>query len=113
MATIQVHCIECGGTKVIKQGTTPQGKQRYHCQDENCGRSFILDYTYSGHKANVKEQIIDMQRYTRYSSCIENKSNNSHLRVKKKESYIQKVNIHFINKLISPSEIEVKLCRVE
>jgi transposase-like protein len=34
MATIQVHCIECGGEKIIKQGTTPQGKQRYHCQDE-------------------------------------------------------------------------------
>jgi insertion element IS1 protein InsB len=29
-------------------------------QDENCGRSFILDYTYKGHQADTKEQIIDM-----------------------------------------------------
>ena len=44
-----------------RHGTTRQGKQRYRCQDNACkGRTFLLDYTYAGHAAGVKQQIIDM-----------------------------------------------------
>ena len=37
------------------------GKQRYRCQENACkGRTFLLHYTYAGHSAGVKQQIIDM-----------------------------------------------------
>ena len=56
-----LHCPHCQGTDIIRQGTTRQGKQRYRCQENSCkGRTFLLDYTYAGHAAGVKQQIIDM-----------------------------------------------------
>ena len=48
-------------TNVIRHGTTRQGKQRYRCQETLCqGGTFLLDYTYTGHSAEVKQQIVDM-----------------------------------------------------
>ena len=56
-----LHCPHCQGTDIIRHGTTRQGKQRYRCQENACqGRTFLLDYTYAGHSAAVKQQIIDM-----------------------------------------------------
>src|SRR5215510_7985679 len=56
-----LHCPHCQGTDIIRHGTTRQGKQRYRCQENACkGRTFLLDYTYAGHSAGVKQQIIDM-----------------------------------------------------
>ena len=56
-----LHCPHCQGTDIIRHGTTRQGKQRYRCQEHACkGRTFLLDYTYAGHSAEVKQQIIDM-----------------------------------------------------
>ena len=56
-----LHCPHCQGTDIIRHGTTRQGKQRYRCQEHACkGRTFLLDYTYAGHAAGVKQQIIDM-----------------------------------------------------
>jgi transposase-like protein len=56
-----LHCPNCQGTNVIRHGTTRQGKQRYRCQETLCnGRTFLLDYTYAGHSAEVKQQIVDM-----------------------------------------------------
>ena len=56
-----LHCPHCQGTDIIRHGTTRQGKQRYRCQENACkGRTFLLDYTYAGHSAGAKQQIIDM-----------------------------------------------------
>jgi transposase-like protein len=60
MAYIEVTCPQCGGKKVRKQGKTPQEKQRFLCQEEGCGRSFIIDYSYNGHWPEIKEKIVDM-----------------------------------------------------
>ena len=56
-----LHCPHCQGTDIIRHGMTRQGKQRYRCQENACkGRTFLLDYAYAGHSAEVKQQIIDM-----------------------------------------------------
>jgi transposase len=58
MAMIQVKCRHCTSEKVIKNGTTEKGTQRFRCQI--CKRAFLLDYTYNACKPNVKESIIEM-----------------------------------------------------
>jgi transposase-like protein len=56
-----VHCPNCDGTQVIKHGKTPEGKQRYRCQDQECTRrTFIREYSYAGLLPQVKQQICDM-----------------------------------------------------
>jgi transposase-like protein len=56
-----LHCPNCQGTDIIRHGKTRQGKQRYRCQETLCnGGTFLLDYSYAGHSAEVKQQIIDM-----------------------------------------------------
>lgn len=60
MALIEVSCPKCSSKKVRKQGKTPQGKQRFLCEEGGCGRSFIIDYSYNGYLPEVKEKIGDM-----------------------------------------------------
>ena len=56
-----LHGPNCQGTHIIRHGTTRQGKQRYRCQEMLCnGRTFLLDYSYAGHCAEIKQQIVDM-----------------------------------------------------
>ena len=61
MITQVLHCPYCQGIDLVKNGKTPQGKQRYQCREEPCsGRTFILDYTYPGQSKEVKKQIVDL-----------------------------------------------------
>ena len=61
MITQVLHCPYCQGIELVKNGKTPQGKQRYQCREEPCsGRTFILDYTYPGQSKEVKKQIVDL-----------------------------------------------------
>jgi transposase-like protein len=56
-----LRCPNCQGTNIVRHGKTRQGKQRYRCRETSCqGRTFLLDYTYAGHSAEVKQQIADM-----------------------------------------------------
>ena len=49
---------EKGGNKLTKPR---QGKQRYCCREKRCaGRTCLLDYSYAGHSAEVKQQIVEM-----------------------------------------------------
>ena len=60
---IQVlHCPHCQSTDIVRHGTTRQGKQRYRCRPcrQGRGRTFLLDYAYAGHLAEVKQQIVEM-----------------------------------------------------
>lgn len=61
MITQVLHCPLCNGIDIVRHGKTPQGKQRYRCRESLCeGRTFVLDYTYSGQSRQVKQQIVDM-----------------------------------------------------
>ena len=56
-----LHCPNCQGTHVMRHGTTRQGQPRYRCQDTVCqGGPFLVDDTYAGHSAKVKQQIVEM-----------------------------------------------------
>ena len=56
-----LHCSHCQGTAIIRHGKTRQGKQRSCCQETVCdGRTFLLEYSYAGHSAAIKQQIVDM-----------------------------------------------------
>lgn len=56
-----IHCPECDSIEVIKHGTTPDGKQRYRCQNSQCRRqTFILKSTYEAYLPRVRQQISDM-----------------------------------------------------
>ena len=51
-----LHCPHCQGTAIIRQG-----KQRSCCQETVCdGRTFLVDDSYAGHSAAIKQQIVDM-----------------------------------------------------
>lgn len=58
---LPVQCPHCHSEKVIKNGKSAEGKQRYLCQNENCPyRTFILNQTYPGRSRQVKQQIVEM-----------------------------------------------------
>jgi transposase-like protein len=60
---IQVlHCPYCQGIAIVKDGMSPEGKERYRCRAclEGRGRTFLLEYTYAGQFLEVKQQIVDM-----------------------------------------------------
>jgi len=61
MITQILHCPYCQGVNIVKNGKTPQQKQRYQCREESCsGRTFILNYAYPGQSRKVKDVIVDM-----------------------------------------------------
>jgi transposase-like protein len=61
MITQVLHCPHCHGTNIVRHGKTPQGKQRYRCREQPCaGRTFLLDYSYSGQFQHIKEQMVEM-----------------------------------------------------
>lgn len=61
MITQSLHCPDCQGIDIVKNGKTRQKKQRYQCREQPCdGRTFILDYAYPGQSKKIKEQIVDM-----------------------------------------------------
>ena len=61
MATITIHCPDCGSDHIAKYGKTSDGKQRYRCENKGCSRNtFILNYQQKARIAGVKEMIIDM-----------------------------------------------------
>src|SRR5262245_17698182 len=59
---IQVlHCPNCQGTDSVRYGKTRQGKQRYCCRARRCaGRTLLLEYSYVGHSAEVRQQMVNM-----------------------------------------------------
>ena len=56
-----LHCPHCYGTDIVRHGTTRQGKQRYRCRTcPEHGRTFLLEYAYTGQSRAIKQQIVDM-----------------------------------------------------
>ena len=62
MITQVLHCPYCHSTDIVRHGLSPEGKQRYRCRAclEGRGRTFLLEYTYTGQSPEVKQQIVDM-----------------------------------------------------
>ena len=58
MAVVQVACVQCQQTKVVKNGKACTGHQRYYCR--NCKKSFQLEYRYNANQPGTHEQIINM-----------------------------------------------------
>ena len=56
-----VHCPHCCTDRVIKEGKTKAGHQRYKCQNTDCSRySFLLNPVYKERLPEIKQQVIDM-----------------------------------------------------
>ena len=61
MITQVLHCPHCQGIDIVKNGKTSQGKQRFLCREKPCdGRTFLLDYSYTGQSRQVKQQVVEM-----------------------------------------------------
>lgn len=62
MAQTSVTCPHCQSNEaIVKYGKSAEGKQRFCCRSQAChGRTFILDVSYPGRIAAVKQQIIEM-----------------------------------------------------
>jgi transposase-like protein len=58
MAKRAVKCIHCGEEKVIRNGKSKSGKQRYKCKE--CGKRFQVEYRNNGSKPSVRKMIIKM-----------------------------------------------------
>jgi len=52
---IKITCRSCGRDKLVKNGHSRNGTQRYLCR--SCGKSFQTDYSYNAWRPGVKEQI--------------------------------------------------------
>jgi len=61
MITQVLHCPYCNETDSVRHGKSPEGKPRYRCRQclEGRGRTFLLEYTYTGQSPAVKQQIVD------------------------------------------------------
>ncbi|MDR1560710.1 MAG: hypothetical protein LBS84_13670 [Clostridiales bacterium] len=61
MADVAVKRPYCLSEKVIKAGKTPNGTQRYKCENLECSHNYFqLNYTYNGSKPNIKFDILNM-----------------------------------------------------
>lgn len=61
MITQVLYCPYCQGINIVKNGKTSQGKQRFLCREKLCdGRTFLLDYAYTGQSSKVKQQVVEM-----------------------------------------------------
>ena len=73
---IQVlYCPHCRGTDIVRHGNTRQGKQRYRCRPCRQGRgcTFLLDYAYADHLAEMKQQMAEMGMHAsgiRDTACV-------------------------------------------
>ncbi len=53
-----ITCPVCSSLNIKKNGINKQGKQRYRCKE--CGRQFILRYTYRAYLNSIRELIVPM-----------------------------------------------------
>ena len=61
MATVAVQCPLCQSSKVVKFGTSLEGKQRYQCRNSDCEKNtFLLEYTNQGYLPDIKQKIMEM-----------------------------------------------------
>jgi transposase-like protein len=58
MTLVSIRCPFCENDKVVKNGKTPQGKQRYLCKNADCSRKTFVDkYTNKACDPEVRGMI--------------------------------------------------------
>ncbi len=60
MAVVGVFCPYCNDKKVVKNGKSIVGEQRYKCQVNDCRKTFQLTHRYNASEQGVRERIVDM-----------------------------------------------------
>lgn len=61
METVKVYSPLCKSNKVVKDGGSDEGKQRYQCKNSDCLKNtFLLDYGCSAYSPGTKEKIIEL-----------------------------------------------------
>lgn len=117
MAQIQVKCLYCGTDRVKKKGFTDENKQRYHCQHNACGRTFILDYHYRGSEPGIEGTIVDMALNGNGIRDTARVLKVSPFKVistlKKQAAALDQVNFKLLKKLMLFKDTSVRLERVE
>ena len=53
LMTSEVTCPWCGGFYVVKNGTKPNGRQRYLCRNEACKRTFVTSTNTVMHHSHI------------------------------------------------------------
>jgi len=56
MVTKVIYCRHCGSEDVVKNGLSPNGKQKYLCHE--CGRQSREDPSPNGYSEECKEEIL-------------------------------------------------------
>lgn len=59
MVLVPIRCLHCGSIDGIRHGQTSNEKQRFLCQNEGCGKTFIQDYSDKGRFPEIKQRIVD------------------------------------------------------
>ena len=54
----EITCPSCASRHIVKNGTTPNRKQKYLCRA--CNRQFITNYSYHGCRPEVRRLIVPM-----------------------------------------------------
>ena len=60
MVLVPIKCLHCRSLDVIRHGQTSNGKQRFLCRNEGCGKTFIQEYSDRGRLPEIKQRIVDM-----------------------------------------------------
>ena len=101
----------------MRQGTTRQGQQRYRCQENACkGRTFLLNYTYAGHSAEIKQQIIDMAMNAsgiRDTARVLHVSPTTVIKALKKRAGVAVCESCSAGSFVNPEQVEVEIWRAE
>lgn len=58
MCKIEIRCWQCQSPNLVKNGKTANKKQKYLCRE--CGKQFIVDYTYQGCRREIRSLILKM-----------------------------------------------------
>jgi insertion element IS1 protein InsB len=101
------------GKHVIKKGFTAQSVQRYHCKNEDCQCTFLLEYNNNGCKPGIENRIINMGMNgsgVRDTSRVLGVSINTVISTfKKKEPELQQLNHAALDTLQDPESTTVTL----
>ena len=54
------RCPVCQCNDLVKNGNTPNGKQRYQCK--HCNKRFITNYTYKAYQPDTNQKIIQLTK---------------------------------------------------
>ena len=118
LAPICVLFPNCGSEKVVRRGKSVDGKQRYLCQNEDCGtKSFMTDYEYNGKKSDIRKKITDMSLngsgIRDIARVLEISPDTVINDLKKKEKFLRKINSELLTSSELHENTEVVIVKVD